>query len=87
MEYHTQENKHGMLCGYYVEVQGEVSEEEITRAKELVVEEICNQIREIAREREDFFIIKNGARFPGLDEEIVTTVGAKFELPTVKEKT
>ena len=77
-------NNHGMLCGYYVETIGEASEKNIAKAKKLVVKKICKQIREIAREREDFFIIKKGARFPGLDEEIVTTVGAKYELPTVK---
>lgn len=77
----------GYLGGYYVRMDKIASEEEIALAKEMVVEEICKEIRKIANEREDFFIIKQGARFPGLFDEIITTVGAKFILPTVKSDT
>lgn len=79
----TMNPKHGYTGGSYRMTKGEASEEEISRMKEAVVEEICAEIRRIAKEREDFFIIKSGARFPGLDESIATTVGAKFVLPTV----
>ena len=85
MIYETKEaKKHGMIGGYYVEIPFKATEEELEKAKDFVVEALCNQIREIAKEREDFFIIKTGERFPGLDNEKVTTVAAKFELPTVK---
>lgn len=73
--------------GHYVMTPGEATEEEIALMKEQVVEKICNDIRKIAKEREDFFIIKTDARFPGLNDEIATTVGAKFILPTVKADT
>lgn len=75
---------HGYLGGCYVSVDGVATEEEIARMKEHVVEEMINEIRKIAKTREDFFIIKTGERFPGLFDEIVTTVAVKFELPTVK---
>ena len=73
----------GYIGGAYLMTKGNASEEEIARMKEKVVEDMCNEIREIAKEREDFFIIKTGPRFPGLDDVIVTTVGAKYILPTV----
>ena len=80
----TTQKDHGFLGGNYVGIPGVASEEEIALMKEKVVEEVCNEIRRIAKEREDFFIIKTGARFPGLDDSIHTTVAAKFVLPTVK---
>ena len=73
----------GFLGGAYVMTEGEASEEEIALMKEKVLDDICNEIRKIATEHEDFFFIKTGARFPGLDNEIVTTVGARYLLPTV----
>ena len=84
IKFTRKEPVHGYLGGSYRMTEGEASEEEIALMKDTLVEEICNEIRKIAKERDDFFIIKVGARFPGVDEEIVTTVGAKFELPTVK---
>ena len=80
----TMAPNHGYLGGSYRMTEGEASEEEIALMKDVVVEEICNEIRKIAKERDDFFIIKTGARFPGIDEAVVTIVSAKFELPTVK---
>lgn len=78
------EPDHGYLGGCYVSVDGVATEEAISRMKERVVEEMINEIRRIAKTREDFFIIKTGERFPGLSDEIVTTVAVKFELPTVR---
>ena len=77
---------HGYLGGSYRMAEGKASEEEIALMKVAVVEEICNEIRKIAKERDDFFIVKQGERFPGLSNEEMTTVGAKFQLPTVKTK-
>ena len=74
------------LGGYYLCADGEASDEEIAKAKEAVVDEICNQIREIAKTRDDFFIVKKGERFPGLDNTIITTVGAKYILPTINDE-
>lgn len=76
----------GYLGGCYLATEGEASEEEIARMKEAVVEQMCEDIRKLAREREDFFIIKkNGERVPGLDGNIITTVAVKYLLPTVKD--
>lgn len=74
----------GYLGGCYLATEGEASEEEIARMKEAVVEQMCEDIRKLARERKDFFIIKNGERLPGLDNTI-TTVAVKYMLPTVKD--
>lgn len=67
---------HGYMCGYYYRIDGKPSEELIAIFKDKVVDKICEQIREIAKKSEDFFIIND---FDG-DK----TVGAKFILPTVK---
>ena len=72
------------LGGCFVKVHGEASAEEIARMKEKVVEDVCNEIRKIANERDDFFIVKVGKDFISCDE-IVTTVAAKYLLPTVKD--
>ncbi len=79
------EPNRGYLGGCYFAIEGEASEEEIAKMKEAVVERMCEDIRKIAREREDFFIIKKGAIFPGLDNTIKTTVAAKYILPTVEK--
>ena len=67
---------HGYMGGYYYRIEGKPSEELIEMFKEKVIRKICGQIRDIAESREDFFIIK--------EYEGGATVGAKFELPTVK---
>jgi hypothetical protein len=85
MRFVKREPDHGYMGGYYLKTEGEASDEEIALMKDTVVEEICNEIRKIAKERDDFFIIKRGANLPGLDDTIVTTVAAKYILPTVKE--
>ena len=68
--------RHGMLIGDYVKVDKDATAEEIEKAKEKVVESLCNEIHRIAKERDDFFIIHN------VDDG--KTIAAKFELPTVK---
>jgi hypothetical protein len=78
------EPKRGYLGGCYFATEGEVSEKEIAMMKEAVIDKVCEDIRKIAREKEDFFIIKKGERFPGLDNTIMTTVAAKYMLPTVE---
>ena len=83
----TEDQDHGYQGGYYIRTNGMSSDEEIAIMKEAVVEEICRQIREIAKARKDFFIIKQGKAFPGLNDKICTTVGAKYLLPTVKDNT
>ena len=75
----------GYLGGGLLRTEGEASDEEIAMMKEALVEGMCKEIRQLAKEREDFFIIKKGANFPGLDDTIVTTVGVKFILPTVRD--
>ena len=75
----------GFMGGCYYATEGEASEEEIARMKEAVVDRMCEDIRKLASEKEDFFIIKKGERFPGLDNTIITTVAAKYILPTVKK--
>ena len=75
---------HGFLGGRYLVTEGEASEEEIAKMKEAVVEQLCEDIRNLAREREDFFIIKKGERFPGVDNTVLTSVAVKYILPTVK---
>jgi hypothetical protein len=62
-----------------VKILGEVKEEKLAKAKEMTVDEVCRIIREIANEREDFFIIK-----PPMGE-YEASVGHKFLLPTVEE--
>ena len=78
------ENKHGMMIGYAVHQEGSVSEDQIAEMKQQVVDNLCDYIRKIANEHEDFFIIKH----PGDPSDPIsteTTVGAKIILPTVKD--
>lgn len=65
----------GTQYGTYATISGFPTDEKIARAKELVVDDVCRIIREVANERDDFFIIKE------LDG--ITSVGHKFFLPTV----
>ena len=69
----------GTQYGTYVAIKGEVTEEKLAKAKEMVVEDVCRLIRDIANEREDFFIIKELMGGGG------TSVAHKFFLPTVDE--
>ena len=68
----------GSQYGTYVTIDGEVTEEKLAKAKEQVVEDVCNIIRDIAKERDDFFIIKQ------LGD--TATVAHKFILPTVEQE-
>jgi hypothetical protein len=65
----------GSQYGTFAKINGEVTDEKIAKAKEMVVEDICRIIREVAKDRDDFFIIKE---FNG-----TTSVAHKFLLPTV----
>jgi hypothetical protein len=67
----------GTMFGALAYIKGEATEEKLAKAKEIVVDEVCEIIRKIARERDDFFIIKS------FEEK--TSVGHKFFLPTVEE--
>lgn len=69
----------GTEYGTYVKIKGEVTDEKLAKAKEMVVEDVCRIIRDIANEREDFFIIRELMDGDG------TSVAHKFFLPTVNE--
>ena len=66
----------GSQFGALVMVEGEVTDEKLAKAKEKLVDEVCRVIREIANEKEEFFIINE---YGG-----TTSVGHKFLLPTVE---
>ena len=65
----------GSMFGTYVKIDGNVTEEKLAKAKEMLVEEVCEIIKEIAKKRDDFFIIKA--------TDIGGSVAHKFILPTV----
>lgn len=67
---------YGIIAG----IEGEATDEKLAKAKEEVVDKVCALIREIAKERDDFFIIK-----PPFYENGLMTVAHKFILPTVEE--
>lgn len=69
----------GSEYGHFVEIEGDVTEEDITKAKQEVVEHLCATIRDIAQKRDDFFIIKDAPFKKGM------TVAARFILPTVND--
>ena len=69
--------KPGYHAGDYVLLGKGANEEDITNAKEQVVERICAAIRKVAAEHEDFFIIKETPNKDGI------TVATEFMLPTV----
>lgn len=67
--------------GFAVMKEGEASAEEIEEAKEIILDYLCDCIRNVAKRKPDeFFIIKNPDEMSGKK-----TVGAKFILPTVLE--
>lgn len=76
--------KHGIQIGCYYEALDEPTEEVLAVLKEKAVNKICREIRKIAKENDDFFIVKTGENFAL--GKLTTTVGVKVELPTVKEK-
>ena len=67
----------GTQFGDYVIVEGTATEEKIANAKEALVANICDMIRNIANARDDFFIIK--------EIDGCTSIAHKFILPTVEE--
>ena len=69
----------GSEYGHFVEIEGDATDEDITKAKQEVVERLCATIRDIAQKRDDFFIIKDAPFKKGM------TVAAKFILPTVND--
>ena len=77
------------VYGSAVTTEGDVSEDDIQKAKEMVLEDIIKAIRDVAeRKPDEFFIVHTPTKNPlknFLSEEIVNTssVGAKFALPTV----
>lgn len=68
----------GTQYGTYETIEGEVTEEALSVAKAKVVENVCEAIRCIAEERDDFFMVRK------VDE--ITSVANKFVLPTVKKE-
>lgn len=66
----------GTQYGTYVNIEGELTEDKIAMAKKLVIEEVCEMIREIANKSENFFIVKDYC-------DGVTSIAHKFILPTV----
>ena len=68
-------NPNGSLYGDYILLKGEVTEEELAKTKELLVDQMCDVIRKAAKEKEEFFIIK--------EVDGGTSVGWKFHLPHV----
>lgn len=71
---------HGALYGTYVKIDGEPTEDELSQAKSELVDTLCSMIREIAKENDDFFIIKKT-----LDGD-ATTVGVKIAVPSIEIK-
>ena len=68
----------GTQYGTLAWIKGEVTEEKIAKAKEMVVEDVCKTIREVANDVDDFFIIKT--------TDGKASVGHKFVLPTVEDR-
>ena len=76
-----QPSRYGIAVG----CEGKASSAEIEEAKTIVVEKLCDLIRDIAKRKpEEFFIIHETSKHPITSEMInETTVGAKFVLPHV----
>lgn len=69
----------GTQYGTYVLIEGEITEEKMAKAKAMLVDEVCDIIREIASKSKDFFIINDNL-------EDCVTVAHKFLLPTVEDE-
>ena len=72
----------GTQYGTYAKIEGEVTEEKLAKAKELVVEDVCRIIRKIANKTDELFIVKDASAM-GFGN--YTSVAVKFVLPTVEE--
>jgi hypothetical protein len=77
------------LYGVAVTTEGDVTPDEIEKAKEMVLEEVIKCIRDIAKKKPDeFFMIHTPSQNPLknlVTDEVsnMSSVGAKFALPTV----
>ena len=86
---HITWNPRPSLYGVAVTTEGDVSAEEIEKAKEMVLEEIIKAIRDVAKRKPDeIFMVHTPTKNPlvnQLTDEVNNTssVGAKFALPTV----
>lgn len=69
--------KDSMFCSA-VKIVGEVTEEKLAKAKEMVIEEMCEQIRELAK-TDNFFIIKGCLDHIACEE--YTSVGRSYIIP------
>lgn len=77
----------GYVFGNYEATDRIPSTEEIEKAKERVVEKLCEEIRKLSKEYpEEFFIIHDAADFPFPIGNTVMTIGAKLIAPTIKNK-
>ena len=74
----------GTLYGMIVKVRGTCSPEKLLEAKDVLVDRVCDAIREIAAKNDDFFIIKDSSSMSIFKEEY-TSVACKFFLPTVND--
>ena len=74
-----------MMIGSYRGFYCEPSKEELEESKKILVEELCEDIRRIAKEYpEEFFIINDTRDFPiGITGK---TIGVKIDVPTVSHK-
>lgn len=66
----------GTMFGGFVNIEGEVTPEKLAEAKKLLVDEVCQEIRKITSETDEFFIIKNPC--PPLSEW--TSIALKYIL-------
>lgn len=77
------------LYGVAVTTEGDVSDEDIQKGKEMVLEAIIDTIRDVAKRKPDeFFMVHTPTKNPMknfLTGEVAnkSSVGAKFALPTV----
>ena len=76
-----------MMYGEFIKVDGEMTEEKLEEAKEILLDKICNGIRKIAKENsEQFFIVKDFSESDSIFKGDYFTVGCKFELPTISSE-
>jgi hypothetical protein len=73
-----------MIFGNYVGFDREPSKEEIKRARETVVERLCDEVRRLSEECSDEFFIEKTGSVEGID--LVYTVGAKLDAITILSK-
>lgn len=86
---HIEWNPRPSLYGIAVTTEGDVTPDDIEIAKEMVLEEVINAIRDVAKRKPDeFFMIHTPSQNPHknvLTDEVtnLSSVGVKFALPTV----